>query len=220
MECDICLDIQLNANVLPEAPKTEKELYRVRKTWEDAASQAGAFTDLENAKKACDKAGNGYEVYDSKGIAIYPENSIIIEELPAVKEYAVGDEVQVKSGSTYTNGKTVPAWVCEKKLYVREIRKDKTVVVSSYKTGAVTGVVKAESLIPYVKAAQEVSTFVSYLVKISVDVLNVRSGPGTGYRINTQVTKNQVYTIVDEKNGWGKLKSGAGWISLQYVRKI
>lgn len=206
--------------IIPEVPKAEKELYRIRKSWEDAASQAGAFTDLENAKKACDKAGNGYEVYDGKGIAIYPESSIIIEELPAVEEYAVGDEVQVKSGSTYTNGKAVPAWVCEKKLYVREIRKDKTIVVSSYKTGAVTGVVKAESLIPYVKAAQEVSTFVSYLVKISVDVLNVRSGPGTGYRINTQVTKNQVYTIVDEKNGWGKLKSGAGWISLQYVRKI
>jgi uncharacterized protein YgiM (DUF1202 family) len=56
-----------------------------------------------------------------------------------------------------------------------------------------------------------------YLIKVSVDILNVRSGPGTGYRINTQVKKNQVYTIIDEKNGWGKLKSGAGWIALDYT---
>jgi uncharacterized protein YgiM (DUF1202 family) len=70
------------------------------------------------------------------------------------------------------------------------------------------------------RKVQEVITFIPYLIKVAVDGLNVRSGPGTGYRINTQITKNQVYTIVDEKNGWGKLKSGAGWIALQYVRKI
>ena len=35
-----------------------------------------------------------------------------------------------------------------------------------------------------------------------------------------QVRRNEVYTIVGEKNGWGKLKSGAGWISLQYTKKL
>ena len=29
-----------------------------------------------------------------------------------------------------------------------------------------------------------------------------------------------MFTIIDEKNGWGKLKSGAGWISLSYTKKI
>jgi N-acetylmuramoyl-L-alanine amidase len=48
----------------------------------------------------------------------------------------------------------------------------------------------------------------------------VRSGPGTGYKINTQVRRHELYTIVDEKNGWGKLKSGAGWISLDYTQKL
>ena len=38
----------------------------------------------------------------------------------------------------------------------------------------------------------------------------------------TTVKRNEVYTIVGEENGWGKLKSGAGWISLssKYVTKI
>jgi uncharacterized protein YgiM (DUF1202 family) len=58
------------------------------------------------------------------------------------------------------------------------------------------------------------------LVRIATDVLNVRAGAGTGYKINTQVYNNEIYTIVAEKNNWGKLKSGAGWISLDYTRKI
>lgn len=59
-----------------------------------------------------------------------------------------------------------------------------------------------------------------YLVRITAGILNVRDGAGTQYKVNTQVKKNQVYTIVEEKDGWGKLKSGAGWISLQYTIKI
>ena len=59
-----------------------------------------------------------------------------------------------------------------------------------------------------------------YLVRITANVLNVRAGAGKNYRINTQVRKNQVYTIVDQKNNWGKLKSGAGWICLDYTQKV
>ena len=58
-----------------------------------------------------------------------------------------------------------------------------------------------------------------YLVKITADTLNVRAGAGTNYKINTRVKKNEVYTIIQEQNGWGKLKSGAGWISLNYTKK-
>lgn len=60
----------------------------------------------------------------------------------------------------------------------------------------------------------------SYKVKVTADVLNVRNGAGTNYKVNTTVRKNQVYTIVQEKNGWGKLLSGAGWISLSYTKRV
>lgn len=63
------------------------------------------------------------------------------------------------------------------------------------------------------------SKAVSYMVKITATSLNVRAGAGTSYRVTTSVKKNQVYTIVEEKNGWGRLKSGAGWICLKYTAK-
>lgn len=63
-----------------------------------------------------------------------------------------------------------------------------------------------------------------YLVKVTTDVLNIRKGAGTNYGTNGSVKKGEVYTIVAESAGqgaskWGKLKSGAGWISLDYVKK-
>lgn len=65
---------------------------------------------------------------------------------------------------------------------------------------------------------------VSYLVKVTADVLNIRKGPGTDYDKNGQIKDKGTYTIIAEADGqgaskWGKLKSGAGWISLDYVTK-
>lgn len=61
----------------------------------------------------------------------------------------------------------------------------------------------------------------AYTVMITTAVLNVRKGPGTDSDIVTTVRKGEIYTIVEESsNGkWGKLKSGAGWISLAYTQK-
>jgi hypothetical protein len=134
---------QNNTSKVEEPKPTEvlkiEEVYRIRKNWNDANSQIGAYKNLNNAKQACDKAGNNYKVFNSKGEEVYPLK-------------------------TTTNN--------------------------------------------------------SYLVKINTSILNVRSGPGTNYKISTQVKRNGVYTIVDEENGWGKLKSGAGWINLAYTNKL
>ena len=60
----------------------------------------------------------------------------------------------------------------------------------------------------------------SHLVKVTAYSLNVRKGPGVGYAITGSVKKGDVFTIVETQNGWGKLKSGAGWISLGYTEKL
>lgn len=62
-------------------------------------------------------------------------------------------------------------------------------------------------------------TEVPYCIRIKVDALNVRSGPGMHYPRNTVIKDKKLYTIVEEQNGWGRLKSGAGWISLKYTKK-
>lgn len=66
--------------------------------------------------------------------------------------------------------------------------------------------------------------FLPYLVKVSIPNLNIRKGPGTNYARTGYFTGVGVFTIVEEADGlgavkWGKLKSGMGWISLDYVIK-
>ena len=67
--------------------------------------------------------------------------------------------------------------------------------------------------------------FSPYLVQVSITDLNIRKGPGTNYGKTGKYTGKGVFTIVEEASGqgascWGKLKSGAGWISLDYAKKI
>lgn len=50
--------------------------------------------------------------------------------------------------------------------------------------------------------------------------LNVRSGPGTIYAVVTALEPGGAWTIVEEQGGWGRLKSGAGWICLKYTKRI
>ncbi len=60
----------------------------------------------------------------------------------------------------------------------------------------------------------------SYRVKVMVDALNIRSGPGTQYKINGCIRDCGVYTIIETKGNWARLKSGVGWICLDYVIKV
>lgn len=74
----------------------------------------------------------------------------------------------------------------------------------------------------YVIKKPKVQEFQQYTVKILVDTLNIRQDAGTSYAIVGTVKKGQVFTIVEEKNGWLKLKSGIGYISgnTKYVQKV
>lgn len=123
-------------------PDETKEMYRVRKSWEDAVSQKGAFHELENAKKCAD-ANKGYAVFNTSGKQVYPKTD-----------------------------------------------------------------------------------FSPYLVEVTAADLNIRKGPGTNYGKTGKFTGKGVFTITEERagtgsnRGWGKLKSGAGWISLDYVKRL
>lgn len=58
-----------------------------------------------------------------------------------------------------------------------------------------------------------------YLVRVTANALNIRSGAGTNYSIVGCIRDKGIYTIVETQGNWGKLKSGKGWISLAYTTK-
>ena len=127
---------------LTDAKPTVKNIYRIRKSWADAKSQIGAYSSLENAKKACK---TGYSVFDANGVNIY---------------------------TSKTTAFAVP-----------------------------------------------------FKIKVAISDLTIRKGPGTNYA-RTKYIPVGVYTIIEVQSGtgsdkgWGRLKSGAGWISLDFCTKV
>ena len=126
--------------------------YRVRKRWDDAQSQKGAFHDLKLAKECAD-SNPGYSVFDESGKAVYTSDS----------------------GSTPAPTASHP---CK--------------------------------------------------VRVRIDDLNIRKGPGTNYASRGYTGKG-IFTIVEEADGqgatrWGLLKgyqsNRSGWISLDFMDKV
>ena len=75
------------------------------------------------------------------------------------------------------------------------------------------------------KPASDHAAGTSYKIQIDIANLNIRKGPGTNYDKTGQFTGKGIFTIVQESKGkgatlWGKLKSGAGWISLDFAKKL
>lgn len=138
-----------------------------------------------------------------------------------VPVFKVGQVVQFNGTKHYKSSDAIQGYICKPgKVKVNNVyrvgksRHPYMVIAVSGGGSTAYGWVDATDL-------QEIATttFQPYTVKITANVLNVRSGPGTNYKVVTSIKKNEVYTIVEKKNGWGKLKSGAGWISLKYTKK-
>ena len=83
----------------------------------------------------------------------------------------------------------------------------------------------ADGKVVYEPKAAEPTVKVPFLVKVSISDLNIRSGPGTNFN-RVRFIEPGVYTIEEVQSGkgssagWGRLKSGIGWVSLDFVRRI
>ncbi len=73
---------------------------------------------------------------------------------------------------------------------------------------------------PSPKAPQTKSS--KFKVKVIVSSLNIRKGTGILNKKVGVVKKDEVYTIVEVKGNWGKLKSGAGYINIssKYCKRV
>ena len=123
-----------------EIPAVQREILLREDGGTELLGQIGAFANIENAKKACEK---GYSVYNSQGIAVYTPTQ---------------EQANTAAGLPYE-------------------------------------------------------------VRIDISNLRIRKGPGTGFDIVKYINPG-IYTIVETQGNWGRLKSGAGWICLDYTKRV
>ena len=80
------------------------------------------------------------------------------------------------------------------------------------------GIVGAKTLAALEQATSNSNN--SYQVKITANLLNVRSNAGTNNPIGGVIKKGSTYTVLQTKEGWGKIENPSGWISLDYTERI
>ena len=68
-------------------------------------------------------------------------------------------------------------------------------------------------------AKPTITIFKQYIARVTCNKLNCRKWPGTNYGIVQQINKGAVFTVVAEKDGWVKSKSGY-WVSKKYIEFV
>lgn len=139
-----------------------------------------------------------------------------------VSDFKVGDIVQFTGNKHYKGADATTGYSCKPgkakigKVYRLGKSKHPYMVVAVSGGGStVYGWVDADDIKELAK-----EEFKPYTAKVTANVLNVRATASTNSKVVTTIKKGEVYTIVEEKSGWGKLKSGYGWVSLKYVKFV
>ena len=70
------------------------------------------------------------------------------------------------------------------------------------------------------QSASKAGSGVPFKVRVDIDNLPIRKGPGKTYPKTGKVTGKGKFTIVKVKNDFGFLKSGQGWINLKRVTRV
>ena len=140
-----------------------------------------------------------------------------LNDIPVVSSsgFIVGEKVRVKESATqYATGQAL-AWFVKGSIYeVTKVAGDKLLLSDIISWVWIDDVEK-------VSANTVVATTQSFLVEIICDELNIRQKADFNSKIVGTVKRGEVYTIIQEENGLGKLKSGVGYISLnsKYVKR-
>ena len=141
-------------------------------------------------------------------------NDIPVTSLAGFK---VGDQVRVKaSATTYATGQTIASFVKYSTYEVMKINGNKLLLSKIVSWVNEVDVEKVNEGTQITAATDQ-----SFLVEIICDELNIRQKADFNSEIVGTVKRGEVYTIIQEENGLGKLKSGAGYISLNsnYVKR-
>mgnify|MGYP002610016034 FL=1 len=140
-----------------------------------------------------------------------------LNDIPVISSqgFKVGEKVRVKESATqYATGQAL-AWFVKGSIYeVTKVAEDKLLLSDIMSWVWIDDVEK-------VSANTVVSTACPFLVEIICDELNIRQKADFNSKVVGTVKRGEVYTIIQEVNGLGKLKSGAGYISLnsKYVKR-
>ena len=169
---------------------------KVDKLGQQLADKVHAIMGTRQAGRIWKRQGNGGDYYGVlRGAAKVGVPGILLEH------------------SFHTN-KAATNWLL-KDANLKKLAEAEAEVIASY-----FGLKKSSQPVSTKPVENKLTSAQPYLAKVTCDALNIRAGAGTSYAIKGCIRDKGTYTIVETKGNWGRLKSGAGWICLDYTKKV
>lgn len=173
--------------------------------------------------------GTGSECYyyrgDAKGKALAAKVSAACAKAQGIRDRGAKPDTAANVGSLGFICNTKPLAVLLEVCFV-----DNGTDYNAYtKTGATAIAYTVANALVGASASKPATNVKTGLYRVTVaanDVLNIRAGAGTNYSITGSVKRGEAFTITQVKagagseKGWGKLKSGAGWLSLDFMERV
>jgi hypothetical protein len=133
-------------------------------------------------------------------------------------KFKVGDRVQIVTGAIYLNSnKEVPSAIAKAEAVVRTV-KDNSCVIARAETGPVLGEIANDNL--KIVYGNNIAVIEPYYIQAVDAKIPLYNSPNKNSGIIRRLDMFELLTIVDEKNDFGKIKKGAGWVELAKVQKI
>lgn len=122
-----------------------------------------------------------------------------------------GDSVQLLKDAQFVNGNKVPAGFIGQELCVKDIKNNGYILSKGMDMPAI-GVAIPEA---YVTIYENVflAQIDPYYISLNEDVA-VHLFPENNAQIIKIAPKMSLFKIVNEKNGWGKIEVGNGWVKI------
>ena len=128
--------------------------------------------------------------------------------------FKVGDAVHVTVEAKYSNGKIVPKTLYNTPLYIRDINEEECTIAKKMQ-GPSLGKININNL-----KAIEINNINPYIIQIITNNTPIYHSPNKNSGIVKRFEKFFLFEIIDEKNGFGKVKTHNGWVELEKVQKV
>lgn len=134
-------------------------------------------------------------------------------------KYNNQDIIKLIPNATFINGQKIPETIINGTIYVRGTDLGGNYIISNSSTGSVLGTIRANMISKEQPISPASPMFRPYLIQI-LNYTSRKSAPSDIASDIGACDKGEIYTIMNEQNGWGQLKANLGWIKLQYTKRI
>lgn len=198
--------------------------------WGCGSGSKGSWNNSKIQWEVCEPSGHsysggtmiGYDVAKNQAYFDRMWKLLVAWNVYCIKKYGydvsgISDHSEAHKAGYGSNHSDMGQWLPKHGKSMDALRAEVKAILSS---GA-----SSYPIPPTPPSSNSTSGDTPFKVKVSITDLNIRTGPGTNYT-RIKYIEPGIFTIAEvkpgtgSKAGWGRLKSGAGWISLDFTTRV